>query len=469
MSNGPIFTGTQDDDAALELEMADMPSFEGIADAPALPSRMKVVPLNSRVKQDSTPSDATGPNHEAVEIGATTGEAGPPSEPEPLSAVVGRVRSESLGPEASYADVSPLSFVIDGVEAALARLPGADEESRRLAVDLLRQELASEIAIHPDCMGSDEQAQIARHQVLMGSIERFGKTWSTLVTETGGREQQLAADMFKLVSTALNGHAGRIQLALDTQRSRDEMLKLAQANGQAAAAPTSNIVSQAITAMWNAGAQTVKGAIDGIKNLGDQKPKKVTSATLAPELRREPAMVPKPTPSAVSESIEPQASTSDVDMAQWRAKRMEDSLREAERLSEELALNLGDADWESGRGRELTEDFMKAIETVNAMADDNAIDPAKMEAMTDRLEGIRTATEDAAGKSATDKMKEQIKVMTDSLMSLVDKVKASVQAFLGIQAQPATPAARAGASEPTALESGHTHQTPMTRRAPKLT
>lgn len=467
MSKGPIFTGNDTDDVVDVDPMSSEPDFDGFGAPPVVSAPAasvtnqnvgNVVSINSRGKQEAITAGAAP--IEMLDIGGAieAEDALADIKSEPLAVLVGRVRAQELSQDNGFTDVTPMSHVVDAVESALSRLPGADESTRQLALGILRQELAREIAIHPDCLGSDEHSQVARKQVLMASAERFGRTWVTIVKGTDGRDRQLASDIFKLVSTTLGGQAERIQLALDTHKSREDLLKLGHAPSTAS---TSNLVSQAISGMWNASAQTVRGVIDGIKKGVSQNTKKVTAATLATDDQRVQSMVPKPTPPSVTEAVEPLASSSDVEMTEWRAKRLEDSLREAERLAEELSLNAGDADWESGRGLELKEDFKKAIETVNAMADDKAIDPSKMDAVMNRLEGIRSATEEAVSKSVTDKMKDQIVALAEMVKTLFQKVKDGVHASLGIQGQSSRVEAEANAMDPSDASAS-------VRRTPKM-
>lgn len=465
MSQGPFFTDGDLPDPDFDADLHDGDAIEQMAAAGSEPPRRKVFMLNSRSPVVEEVQDAV------IRSERLSADADQPVEAKPLSEVVAGVRAKALGERAALYDLGPMDNVVGGIEAALARLPDVDEDAKRLAVDLLRQSVATEVAINSECLGTDEAAQVARHRIAMSTLDRFGKTWSDVIGQTGGREKEMTMDMYKLVSTALSGHANRIQLALDNQKDREDLLKLAQANGQTepASPSTSNLVAQAITAIWNAGSQTVKGALQGIKNLGEQGQKKVTAERFAPENLRDTGLVPKPTPSPVSASVDHGTSSSDVDMEQWRAKRLEDSLREAERLSEELALNAGDSDWEDSRGRELTEDLMKAIETVNSMADDNALDPAKMEATVDRLQGIQQATSEAASKSVTDKMKEQVKAMAESLLNLVTKVKDRVKTIFGIDSQPSEQQARANALKPTGAPSEPTQTNPILHRAPRMT
>lgn len=465
MSQGPIFTGGDLPDPDFDADLHDDAAIDRMAAAGGEPPLRKVFMLNSRSQAVEDVQDAV------IRSEQSSAEAEQAAEAKPLSEVVPGVRAKAVGESAALYDLGPMDNVVGGIEAALARLPDADEETKRLAIDLLRQSMATEVAINPECLGTDEAAQIARHRVAMSTLDRFGKTWGDVIGQTGGRDQEMAMDIYKLVSTALSGHANRIQLALDNQKARDDLLKLAQANGQTepAAPSTSNLVAQAITALWNAGSQTVKGALQGIKNLGEQGQKKVTAERFATENMREAGMVPKPTPSQVSTPVDPNASSSDVDMEQWRAKRLEDSLREAERLSEELALNAGDSDWEVSRGRELTEDLMKAIETVNSMADDNALDPDKIGATADRLQGIQQATSEAASRTVTDKMKEQVQAMAETIMNLVTKVKDRVKAIFGIESQPSELQTRGKVLEPTDDQSGPAQTNPMPHRAPRMT
>lgn len=309
-----------------------------------------------------------------------------------------------------------LAEATNQISTAIESIPGLDPEMAKFAINLMRRCSASALAVNPGTMGVDESAMQIRVAALNDAGSRFLNAWASVAS---GFDQKYASpvnDVAQLVQNVLGAHSQRLTVSMETMRARQAMNQAGMAPAAGGLSALPNTLARAVSGLWDMGVGAVSGTASVITKVAEMRRAR-RKDSFAPELAGGEGLAGKIDP--VDEPV--------ADLVKWRERKLGERLDEAERLATELNTKAGDRDWEDSRGLELLGDLERALEEIQTMSKEDAIDPTIMGSLSDRLDHIRNTSDNAADKAAGDSFKDRIRDVATKLAEfvneIVDKIK----------------------------------------------